>query len=219
MQEEDVKQLFEIADATDPGRRTNIDILSTVLDPKANLPCAAHADQLEDIQIKDLRVGSVHEGRALRCTLISDMAKQTAVMGIVEDSCGDAVFAAFYDLIQEADVCSGHSFAAGHQRTTLRVGAPSSVGTLRTCQRLFPRGTTFVIKEPYFKLMKNGEFGIRAHKGNTEWLSPFANGDRVTIVRLQAKCELNGSTGCVIEARPNEKGRWAVQLDPTPGAS
>jgi hypothetical protein len=193
MQAESAKKNLNIA------RQGMIQWTTGTGDPKAGLECSIAADQLQDIRICELRAGKVHTGRALHCTLISEVDKMTSIMGIVEDDSGEAVFAAFYDLLP----------ATGVGEST------------EMCQKMFPKGTTFIIKEPYFKLMANGEFGIRAHRATTAWQQPIVppalkKGTAVKITGLMKRAELNGRVGVVVAYAPNAAGRWAVKLDPEP---
>lgn len=97
-------------------------------------PSAASLATLKPILIKDLRIATYHRGRHLVTRALTEPEIMTAIMAVVEDERGDAVMLQLYQQPSESD---------------------------RAASTIVSRDDVFVIKEPYLKVMGDGDFGLR----------------------------------------------------------
>ena len=127
-------QLFSMQ-ATNPQQPTQqgAHIYSSFLPPPYP-PSTASLDELTPIYIKDLRLGTHHRGSYLLVRSVTSPNRMTAIMVIVEDERDDAIL---LQLFQQPDE---------------DVQPASSIVTV---------GDVFLIKEPFLKIMADGEYGLR----------------------------------------------------------
>lgn len=112
-------------------------------------PSIASLEQLTAIFIEDLRLGVHHRGSDLLIRSITAPNRMTAVMNIVEDEKDDVLMMHLYQQPDES------------------VRPTSSIITL---------GDTFVIKEPFYKIMGDGEYGLRIdHVSDLVRIDPHHN--------------------------------------------
>jgi hypothetical protein len=97
-------------------------------------PSIASCAELQALYIKDLRLGTHHRGSYLLIRALTTPNRMTAIMAIVEDEKGDAILIQLY-----------------HQ--------PSE--TVRPANSIITKGDIFLLKEPFFKVMSDGEYGLR----------------------------------------------------------
>ena len=102
--------------------------------PPPYLPSIAPLEELKKIFIKDLRLETNHRGDYLLLRLITHPARMTAIMAIVEDEREDAVLLQLY---QQDDK------------------------KVRPATSILKHNDIVIIKEPYFKVIGDGEYGLR----------------------------------------------------------
>ncbi|KAL5361470.1 hypothetical protein BJX96DRAFT_185299 [Aspergillus floccosus] len=100
--------------------------------PLAYAPCVASLDMLSKFMIKDLCLEVHHRGYYLLLRTVTPTDTMTAVMAIVEDEEGTVLMLQLYNQGQE----------------------------LSGAQNLM-EGTVLIVKEPYVKVMADGDYGIR----------------------------------------------------------
>ncbi|KAI9730320.1 MAG: hypothetical protein M1818_008223 [Claussenomyces sp. TS43310] len=113
--------------------RNNMNLHSSFVSPPY-APSCTPLKELSKIFIKDLRLETHHRGAYVLVRSITPPEKMTAVMAIVEDESEDAVMLQLY---QQDD----------------SKGRPAT-STMK-------QDDVFLIKEPYFKVMADGEYGLR----------------------------------------------------------
>ncbi|KAH0832709.1 TPR domain protein [Fonsecaea pedrosoi] len=115
--------------------------------PPAYPPCTSALAELKKTMIKDLLLETHHRGTYLLLRSITPPAKLNAVMTIVEDESQDVVMLQLY--YQEGDNDSKIEDIAGE-------------------------GTILIVREPYFKLMSDGEYGLRVdHLSDVTYLPAY----------------------------------------------
>lgn len=97
-------------------------------------PSTANLKDLTLIYIKDLRIGLHHRGSYLLVKSATGPIRMTALMAIVEDEKGDSVSIQIYQQPGEA---------------------------VRPASSFIAKGDAFIVKEPYFKVMSDGGYGLR----------------------------------------------------------
>lgn len=102
--------------------------------PPAYLPCTTPMAELQHVAIKDLQLETHHRGTYLLLRSITPPSRMTAIMAIMEDENGDVMM---LQLHQQEDE------------------------TKRAASDIVNVGTIILVKEPYFKLMADGEYGLR----------------------------------------------------------
>ncbi|KAJ5542819.1 hypothetical protein N7535_005243 [Penicillium sp. DV-2018c] len=113
--------------------------------PPAYPPCVRPFSELNKIMIDSLRLETHHRGRYLLLRTITPTNTMTAVMAIVEDEDGGVLVLQLYN--QEEEL--------------------SGAQTLR-------EGTVLVVKEPYVKVMADGNYGIRVdHLSDFRFIPEF----------------------------------------------
>ncbi|KAK3369414.1 TPR domain protein [Lasiosphaeria ovina] len=116
--------------------------------PLAYVPCVAPLSALKKTMIDDLLLETHHRGTYLLARAVTPQDCMTAVMAIVEDEKGDVLMAQLY-----------------HQDDG------------RT-EDILAKGMVLIIKEPYFKLMSDGGYGLRVdHLSDVVFLA--ANDERI----------------------------------------
>ena len=113
--------------------------------PLPYAPSVAPHASLKKIHIRDLRLETHHRGCYVLLRVATLPSIMTAVMVIVEDEKDDAIMLQLYQ--------QDHN---GHE------SGEESLETGQVC----------VIREPYFKIMTDGEYGLRVdHLSDVTWLS------------------------------------------------
>lgn len=111
--------------------------------PSPYHPCIARFTDLEKIMLKDLRTETHHRGFYIVLRSITPPDTSSAVSAIVED--------------ENEDIITVQLF---HQEAS------------RTHEHGFGKGSIFIVKEPYLKLMDDGQCGIRVdHPSDVKYLS------------------------------------------------
>jgi hypothetical protein len=97
-------------------------------------PSTASLDELTPIYIKDLRLGIHHRGNYLLVRSVTAPNRMIAIMAVVEDEKRDALLVQLYQQPDE---------------------------NVRPATSIITDGDVFLIKEPFFKVMADGEYGLR----------------------------------------------------------
>jgi hypothetical protein len=97
-------------------------------------PSTASLNELTPIYIKDLRLGIHHRGNYLLVRSITAPNRMTAIMAVVEDEKRDALVVQLYQQPDE---------------------------NVRPATSIITDGDVFLIKEPFFKVTGDGEYGLR----------------------------------------------------------
>lgn len=102
--------------------------------PPSYLPSVAPISELSRLAIRDLQLELHHRGTYLLLRSITPPTRMTAIMSIMEDEHGDAVMIQLYQQEDE---------------------------TSRPAKNVIGIGSILLIKEPYFKIMADGDYGLR----------------------------------------------------------
>lgn len=111
--------------------------------PPAYPPCVSPFNKLTKVMIRSLCLETHHRGRYLLLRTVTQTDTMTAVMAIVEDEAGSVLMLQLYHQEQE----------------------------LSGAQNL-KEGTVLVVKEPYVKVMADGDYGIRVDHLSDVWFIP-----------------------------------------------
>ncbi len=121
--------------------------------PPPYLPSVASLIDLQQIYIKDLRLQIHHRGCYLLLRAATPSNVMTAVMAIMEDAVGGGIMLQLYQ--QKGDA-------------------------YRPADEIIQSGNVCIVKEPYFKVMNDGGYGLRVdHVSDILWLA--LNDDRVPL--------------------------------------
>ena len=115
------------------GRRDSNQIHTSFL-PLAYLPCTTPMNQLSPIAIRDLQLETHHRGSYLLLRSITPPYRMTGIMALMEDKNDDAILLQLYQ--QEAE-------------------------ETRPTHEIVTIDTILLVKEPFFKRMGDGEYGVR----------------------------------------------------------
>ncbi|KAF1959181.1 hypothetical protein CC80DRAFT_467564 [Byssothecium circinans] len=102
--------------------------------PPAYLPCTAPLAELQRIAIRDLQLETHHRGTYLLLRAITPPSRMTGVMVLVEDERADVIMLQLYQQEEEK---------------------------VREAADVVNVNTILLVKEPYFKVMASGEYGLR----------------------------------------------------------
>lgn len=108
--------------------------ISSSFVPPAYPPCTTPVDELRLVAIKHLQLETHHRGTYLLLRSITPPHRMTAIMAIMEDENGDVLIVQLYQQEDEGN---------------------------RAAVDIVNVGTILLIKEPYFKIMGDGEYGLR----------------------------------------------------------
>ena len=100
----------------------------------AYAPCTTTVDELKQINIQDLQLETHHRGAYLLLRCITPPSRMTAIMVLVEDENEDVAMLQIYQQ-EDEDV--------------------------RPAADIANTGTVLLVKEPYYKVMGDGEYGLR----------------------------------------------------------
>lgn len=98
------------------------------------MPCLRSLDDLKKIMIDDLLLETHHRGSYIVLRCITPPDRMNAIMAIVEDETDDALLLQLYYQEPEAD---------------------------RAAEDFISNGVVLIVKEPYLRLMADGDCGIR----------------------------------------------------------
>lgn len=101
--------------------------------PQAYLPCTTPMAQLSQVMINDLQLETHHRGKYILLRSMTPPRRMAAITALMEDSNGDAILVHLYNQEDE---------------------------DIRAADTIVTVGTLLLIKEPYFKLLGGGEYGI-----------------------------------------------------------
>jgi hypothetical protein len=102
--------------------------------PPSYLPCTAPVAELKPVAIRELQLEVHHRGTYLLLRSITPPNRMTAIMAVMEDEKGDVVVLQLY-----------------HQEDE----------NSRKATDIVDVGTILLVKEPYFKVMGDGGYGVR----------------------------------------------------------
>lgn len=102
--------------------------------PEAYLPCTVSVDTLKPLSIGKLRLETHHRGASLLLRTLTPPNRMTGILVLVEDQNRDVTVLQLY---QQKDEDS------------------------RAASDIIGEGSILIIKEPFFKVMASGEYGIR----------------------------------------------------------
>lgn len=116
------------------GITENKAMLHSSFIPPPYLPCSTPMTELKAITIKNLQLETHHRGTYLLLRSITPPNRMTAIMAVMEDEDGDAILLQLYQQEDERN---------------------------RAAADIVNVGTILLVKEPYFKVMGDGEYGLR----------------------------------------------------------
>jgi hypothetical protein len=102
--------------------------------PAAYLPCYSPFCDLTKVMIKDLLLETHHRGSYILLRSITPPDRMNAIMAIVEDENKDVIMLQLYYQEEENE---------------------------RAAEEILEEGKFLIVKEPYLKLMSDGDYGIR----------------------------------------------------------
>ena len=108
-------------------------ILSSFI-PPSYLPCSTPMTELKPITVNYLQLETHHRGTYLLLRSITPPNRMTAIMAVMEDENGDVILLQLYQQEDERN---------------------------RAAADIVKVGTILLVKEPYFKVMGDGEYGLR----------------------------------------------------------
>ena len=112
--------------------------------PLAYYPSTSPLKDLTKIMIMDLTIETHHRGSYLLLRAVSPPRKMTAIMAVVEDEIGHVLMLQLYN--QEKELAMGY----------------------------LKQGTVIIVKEPYLKIMADGDYGIRVdHLSDVRFLPAY----------------------------------------------
>lgn len=114
-------------------RADNFNMRTSFVPPAYN-PCLCPFHDLTKVSIKNLLLETHHRGNYLLMRSITPPDRMTAVMAIVEDENRDVLMLQLYYQEKENE---------------------------RTAEDILKEGTVLIVKEPYLKMMSDGDYGIR----------------------------------------------------------
>lgn len=121
---------------------STVNIRSSFL-PPSYPPCHTPFSKLSKVMIKNLCLETHHRERYLLIRTVTPADTMTAVMAIVEDEDGSVLMLQLYN--QQQELSSAHGLG---------------------------EGTVLVVKEPYVKVMADGDYGIRVDHLSDVWFVP-----------------------------------------------
>ena len=98
-------------------------------------------ESLRPLSIAQLQPGSTHRGFVLRGRLLVPPLPQAGALSLLEDATGAVVKLSVYNV--------------------LTAGAQSIAQRERAAARVLPKSARVAIIEPFFKLMRDGSYGVR----------------------------------------------------------
>lgn len=143
-------------------------------------PCITKVDELKQIKIQDLQLETHHRGVYLLLRCITPPSRMTAIMVLVEDKNEDVAMLQMY---QQEDA------------------------KIRPAAEIANTGTVLLVKKPYYKVMGDGEYGLRVdHLSDVVQLRAQCQNS----IRMAGACHRTWAVGRVVEAErkySNERGQ------------
>jgi hypothetical protein len=102
--------------------------------PPAYHPCIKPLCDLKKVMIKDLLLETHHRGTYIVVKSLTPPDRMTAVMAVVGDENDDVLVVQLYNQEEEKD---------------------------RAAEDILGEGTILIVKEPYLKMMSDGDYGLR----------------------------------------------------------
>lgn len=115
-------------------RRPKENMIHSSFIPAAYPPCTCSVSSLQSIKIKYLRLETHHRSKFLLLRAITPPDRMTGIICLVEDEDEEVATLQIYQQDEE---------------------------TVRKAIQIVDVGTILLVKEPYFKTMANGEYGLR----------------------------------------------------------
>lgn len=109
-------------------------VVSSSFISSSYLPCSTSTAELKPVAIKNLQLETHHRGTYLLLRSITLPYRMRAIMAVMEDENEDVILLHLYQQEDESD---------------------------RSAADIINIGTVLLVKEPYFKVMGDGEYGIR----------------------------------------------------------
>ncbi|KAL4746119.1 hypothetical protein BDW72DRAFT_210749 [Aspergillus terricola var. indicus] len=157
-------RLSHIMGRRDPFARPVNPKIQTSFLPPAYPPCTATMADLKKVAISDLRLETHHRGLYVLLRAVTPTSIMTGILLIVEDEAGDVLLLQLYN--QEEQLAKDGRLV---------------------------EGTVILVKEPYLKVMVDGNHGIRVdHLSDVKFLSdhdeqiPLAWRQKVRIIDMSA---------------------------------
>ena len=116
------------------GDRSQHHMIHSSFMPPAYRPCVTPVAELKRITIRDLQLETHHRGTYLLLQSLTPPNRMTGIMALMEDENGDAVLLQLYQQEDEE---------------------------VRKATDIVNVGTVLLVKEPYFKVMGDGRYGLR----------------------------------------------------------
>jgi hypothetical protein len=153
-------------------------MVQTSFIPPAYLPCTTPLVELRRISIRELRLETHHRGTYLMVRAMTPPNRMTGIMILVEDESDHAVMLQIYQQDNEET---------------------------RAAKDIVDAGTVMILKEPFFKVMASGEYGLRV-----DHLSDIVKVDEYDPRRPARWCPRvldTGLSAVVLKNRGNEAVR------------
>jgi hypothetical protein len=125
---------FMMAILSNDMRKQRNYMVQTSFIPPAYLPCTTPLAELRRTGIRDLRLETHHRGTYLMIRAMTPPNRMTGIMVLVEDESDHAVMLQIYQQDNEE---------------------------IRAAKDVVDTGTVMILKEPFFKVMASGEYGLR----------------------------------------------------------
>jgi hypothetical protein len=116
------------------GTEKNEYLMHTSFVPPSYPPSIASLDSMSSVSLKDLKIATHHRGKYMIVKAITEPQVMTAIMVVVEDQNKDAIVLQLY---QQPDK------------------------SIKPTTAVVSKNDVFIIKEPFLKVMADGDFGLR----------------------------------------------------------
>ena len=126
-------------------KTAGLTLLTTTIIGEPYHPSVAPFKSLQSIKIRQLQLETQNRGFYILLRMICPPSRMQAIMNIAEDEAGDAVIFSLYQ--QEPEV-------------------------VRPAEDILRKNSVIIVKEPYFKVVGGGGYGIRIdHPTDVIWLA------------------------------------------------
>ncbi|KAH6642926.1 hypothetical protein C7974DRAFT_386403, partial [Boeremia exigua] len=129
-----IEFMMVLRNTTTADRGDQSNLIHSSFIPPAYLPCTTPLAQLTPMSIRQLMLETHHRGKYLLLRAIAPPNRMTAIIVLAEDESEDAVVLQLYQQEEE---------------------------NIRQATDVVNVGTTLLVKEPYFKIMASGDYGLR----------------------------------------------------------